>query len=490
MMRARPNFERRHSDESLELPEGWTVTTLRNAAHARLGKTPRKSDYRNAGVHRILKFRDIRDGALDYSSSKAGFVTDNRDALAGLRPLLLGDVLLTASAHSGDQIGKKCAYVDRLPDADGGVFFVGELLGITADKRVVLDKWPYYWFLSEAGIDAVQSAVAGVHLTAGRAQNILIPVAPLSEQERIAAALERALAHLKVADDHLSQVPTILKRFRQAVLAAACSGTLTEDWRETNIRSSKEDWLDAELSDVCASISDGDHQPPPKQTSGVPFLTIGNISSGRLDFAQTRHVSEKYFDKIKTERKPRRGDVLYSVVGATIGIPVIVDVDRPFCFQRHIALLRASNQTTPEFLWVLMASPGIFKEGWSRVTGTAQPTLPLGNLRTIPIRVPPLAEQDEIVRRVQVLFELADNIERSVRLGSLRADKLTQSILAKAFRGELVPTEAELARREGREYEPASVLLERIKTEREVRTSQKPERKRRIPTAKLTMAKG
>jgi type I restriction enzyme S subunit len=92
---------------------------------------------------------------------------------------------------------------------------------------------------------------------------------------------------------------------------------------------------------------------------------------------------------------------------------------------------------------------------------------------------PPLAEQHEIVRRVEALFRLADAIEKRVALATARAEKLTQAILAKAFRGELVPTEAELARREGRGYEPASVLLERIRAERAAVNNDQPRRKKR-----------
>jgi type I restriction enzyme S subunit len=92
--------------------------------------------------------------------------------------------------------------------------------------------------------------------------------------------------------------------------------------------------------------------------------------------------------------------------------------------------------------------------------------------------VPPAEEQGEIARRVDKLFLLAESIDRQVSAAALRCNKLTQSILAKAFRGELVPTEAELARREGREYEPASVLLDRIRKERESHASSNPERKR------------
>jgi hypothetical protein len=93
-----------------------------------------------------------------------------------------------------------------------------------------------------------------------------------------------------------------------------------------------------------------------------------------------------------------------------------------------------------------------------------------------PVSLPPLEEQEEIVRRVEALFKLADAVEKRVPAARLRADKLTRSILAKAFRGDLVPTEAELARREGRSYEPASVLLERIRAERE---KGKPQEKKR-----------
>jgi type I restriction enzyme S subunit len=87
------------------------------------------------------------------------------------------------------------------------------------------------------------------------------------------------------------------------------------------------------------------------------------------------------------------------------------------------------------------------------------------NVKAQPFALPPLEEQREIARRVEAIFKFADAIERRVAAASLRAEKLTQAILAKAFRGELVPTEAELARHEGRSYEPASVLLQKIKAE-------------------------
>ena len=100
------------------------------------------------------------------------------------------------------------------------------------------------------------------------------------------------------------------------------------------------------------------------------------------------------------------------------------------------------------------------------VTGTAQPKLTQAALNRIPVPIPPLPEQHEIVGRVEALFRLADAIEARLTTATARVEKLTQAVVAKAFRGELVPTEAELARAEGRDYEPASALLERVRAER------------------------
>ena len=110
------------------------------------------------------------------------------------------------------------------------------------------------------------------------------------------------------------------------------------------------------------------------------------------------------------------------------------------------------------------------------IRGQTRPGINGQILKSTAIPVPPLAEQHEIVRRVEALFRLADAIEARVAAGAHRAEKLTQAILAKAFRGELVPTEAELARRAGRDFEPAAVLLSRLKEERRLITEAQPRR--------------
>ena len=93
------------------------------------------------------------------------------------------------------------------------------------------------------------------------------------------------------------------------------------------------------LEDYVCSVTDGDHQAPPKVSNGVPFLVISNVTNEIIDFSNTRYVPQVYYDAIQSDRKPKRGDILFTVTGS-YGIVVKVNTDKQFCFQRHIGLIK------------------------------------------------------------------------------------------------------------------------------------------------------
>jgi type I restriction enzyme S subunit len=173
-------------------------------------------------------------------------------------------------------------------------------------------------------------------------------------------------------------------------------------------------------------------------------------------------------------------DLLVTRTGATIGKCALYDAGLgPAIASAYLIRYRLTRTTTnPRFLLT------VFMSTWGQSylvggsTAVAQPNVNTTTIGQIPIPLPPLLEQHEIVRRVEILFQLADRIEARVNAATARAEKLTQAILAKAFRGELVPTEAELARQEGRDYEPAALLLERIRKGREQQSKPSPNGKR------------
>jgi type I restriction enzyme S subunit len=173
-------------------------------------------------------------------------------------------------------------------------------------------------------------------------------------------------------------------------------------------------WTFIKLHQICKNITDGDHQPPPKITKGVPFIVISNISDGKLDLNTMRYVTKEYFDQITESRKPHFGDILYTVTGS-YGIPVIVNVEKEFCFQRHIGLIKPSKNIDLRYLFWTLKSPLTFEQSQKSCTGIAQPTVSLGSLRNFVIPLPPLAEQHRIVAKIDALMALCDELEARLK---------------------------------------------------------------------------
>lgn len=179
------------------------------------------------------------------------------------------------------------------------------------------------------------------------------------------------------------------------------------------------------LGDVCASIYDGDHSAPPKSKSGIPFITISNINAGDgfIDFSNTAFVPEEYCKSLKVERKPKRGDVLYSVVGS-FGIPSLIKSDEKFVFQRHIAILRPSERIDSTYLYYVLKDPNFYHWADAVAIGSAQRTVTLGQLRNKEIDLPDLETQRRIAGVLSAYDELIENNRKQTKLLEEAAQRL------------------------------------------------------------------
>jgi restriction endonuclease S subunit len=161
------------------------------------------------------------------------------------------------------------------------------------------------------------------------------------------------------------------------------------------------EWPVLQLAELCESVTDGDHMPPPKAVSGVPFVTISNIDDQhRLDFTKTFFVPQSYYDMLNATRRPKRGDILYTVTGS-YGIPVYIDFDKQFCFQRHIALVRPSDKVDGKFLYWTLASSSVMEQAHRLASGAAQKTVSLNMLRSFSISLPPISMQNYICAELE-----------------------------------------------------------------------------------------
>lgn len=305
-----------------------------------------------------------------------------------------------------------------------------------------VDKYYTFWLVNSE--DFIRRCVATYSGTVGQqrvsmdfVKNYPVPLPPLSEQRRLVQRIEGLFARLDAAAAKITAASDAAVRRKAAILHAAFTGQLTEQWREEQDAPLNEAYSKKALQDVCKSIFDGDHMPPPKVDVGVPFLVISNVNTGHLNFDDTRFVPQAYYDSLSDTRKPQKGDVLYTLVGS-YGISVLVDTDKEFCFQRHMGLLKPDvEQIDSRYLWYVLQTKEMFHKATEIAKGSAQLTVPIKGLRQLTISVPPLPEQREIVRRLDALFAREARASAAIERARTELQRLRTAILARAFRGEL-----------------------------------------------------
>ena len=185
------------------------------------------------------------------------------------------------------------------------------------------------------------------------------------------------------------------------------------------------EWKKVRLKDCCHSISDGDHLPPPKSNSGVPFVTIANIdATNHIDFSNTMFVPLEYYNNLNDIRKAKCNDILYSVVGS-FGKPVLIKENIPFAFQRHIAILRPNNEIADSrFLYYVMLTRDFFMQADTVAIGAAQRTISLTALRNMEVKLPSMETQYRIANILSRYDSLIENYQKQIKLLEEAAQRL------------------------------------------------------------------
>ena len=467
-----------------DLPEGWALPSVSDLIEINYGKGLKKSD-RKVGSVPV------------YGSN--GVVGKHDVALTKGSSIIIGRKGSVGAVHYSPTA---CWPIDT-------TYYVDKFNGL--NQQFLMHALRN---LDLANLDT-STAIPGLNRNDVYSEEIPLP--PITEQKRIVAKLEGLLTRVNTTKGRLAKVSVILKRFRQAVLAAACSGRLTEEWRATKVDIEPADQLverffskrQQEYTADCKKAKTEGKKPPKKpnnleprrvETAGLPEIPdewtwihlpeLGYMSRGKskhrprnapylfggpYPFIQTGDIAQSG-GRITSYRQT------YSEAGlaqshlwssGTVCITIAANIANsailtyPACFPDSIVGL-----TPDEALCIKEYVEFFIRTARSNLDqfapATAQKNINIEILSDVAVPLPPLAEQKEIVRRVESMFKLADVVEKRVAMATARAKQLTQAILTKAFRGELVPTEAELASREGRSYEPASDLLARIKSDKEM----------------------
>jgi len=459
-----------------ELPNTWVDVEIGEIAEVIGGGTPKVNDAENFTTpgHGIAwltpadlsgyKAKEITRGARDLTSQ--GYQSSS----AKLMPK--GSLLFSSRAP----IGYVAVAANEIATNQGFKSFV-------FSDGVVPDYAFYYLKSIRQLADSLGTGTTFKELSGATAKTLPFRLAPTAEQTRIAAKLDELLAQVDTLKARIDGIPALLKRFRQSVLAAAVSGRLTEEWRVQNcptppkapspnkyslsmeelktfadLHNLPHRWECASAAQICSSVRDGTHDTPAYHLSGIPLVTSKNIGSGFVDTTEAKLISIEDHLEISKRSLVEHGDVLFSMIGTVGNCCVVREQDSEFSIKNVGLFKKNESVILPRFLEFWLNSQVMWSWLEKNLKGSSQKFASLGTLRALPVFLPSLQEQTEIVRRVEQLFAFADQLEAKVASAKSRIDHLTQSILAKAFRGELVPQDPN--------DEPASVLLARIKAQR------------------------
>lgn len=373
-----------------------------------------KKDQDVRGKVRLIQLADIGDGEFKDKSSK--YITLETAERLHCTFLEKGDILI---ARLPEPLGRACIFPLE------GAYITAVDIAILRIKDISINPQYIMYLINSSTfrsqIKQYESGTTRKRISRKNLEKIEFSLPNLEIQNRIVARIEELFSKLDKAVDTLKTTKEQLTVYRQAVLKDAFSSCETQ----------------AKIKDVCYHVTDGDHMPPPKATQGIPFIMISNIQNNHVNWTATNFVGEEYYKQIGEKRTPRKGDILYTVTGS-FGIPVMIDFDKKFCFQRHIALLRPNAAIRQRFLYYALQSPAVYSQATKRATGTAQKTVGLSTLRDISIPyTSDLLMQENIELEVKKRLCACDHIEKNVDTVLAQADAMRQSILKQAFEGKI-----------------------------------------------------
>lgn len=351
-----------------------------------------------------------------------------------------------------------CARVGQIGHA---LVFPDKLIRVRLNRMAALPRYIERAANSQAArtyLDQKLKTSAGqIGVSGADIKAMPLPLPPLPEQKRIADQLDTLLARIKACNDHLDAIPALLKRYRQAVLSAATSGQLTADWRG----GAEPDWKLLTAAQACGKVQSGGTPKSGFSDEGIPFLKVYNIVDQLLDFDyRPQFVSPEIHAKELKKSQVFSGDVLMNIVGPLLCKVAIVPQDHEqWNINQALTLFRPSELASSGWLYIVLSEGQQVRDVLNDTKGSVgQVNISLSQCRAFQLPIPSIDEQAEIVRRVEVLFAHANRLEARMQAVRTAAQRLTPTILSKAFRGELVPQDPD--------DEPASVLLARLAAER------------------------
>lgn len=438
-----------NEDQFHKVKENWCWVKLGSICEINMGQSP-KGEYTSENKEDVpliggpADMGDIHPNSKRYTS----------------RP--------TKLSNSGDLIVSIRATLGKTNISDG-VYCLGRGVAGISSKIVDVNLLRYYFEFIKDYLYKVSSGTTFSQITKKNIENLPFPLPPIYEQKRIVDKIGRLFGKIDEVKQLIDEGKQTLEIRRASILDRAFRGELTTNWRKENYSLQNsfhyiemvkheyfkesgqkltpikkidpknypyeipKEWTWVRAIDVC-DVRDGTHDSPKYKEDGYPLITSKNLKGGRLDFSNVKYIDENDHLNISKRSKVDEGDILFAMIG-TIGNPVLVrEIKQEFSI-KNVALFKPFKSISSEFLVLYLESQNYIEQLKKNVKGSTQKFIGLGKLRESLIPVPPIDEQIVIVNKLKKIFNYEEQFINA--LLTINVDKIKQSILTKAFRGEL-----------------------------------------------------
>lgn len=267
--------------------------------------------------------------------------------------------------------------------------------------------------------------------------NLEIPISSIDEQQQIVEKLDAILPRIRQVKSRMENIPKLLKKFRQSLISDACSGKLTRI-RESELDKARDRF---KLEEICDITSGQAFHSRDFIKSGVPVIKIANVQYGYYSDDNNQDFLPHEYKKSYSKYVVQAYDILLAltrpITNDTLKACIYPDGREKALLNQRVAMLKPQAAISREYLMLAVQSSDFKESIRSNLSETLQPNLSPKNLAQIYIQCPSLPEQREIVHQVEKLFVLADSLEAKYKQAMQSIGKIEQSVLAKAFRGEL-----------------------------------------------------
>ena len=448
------------SDEiPFEIPDSWEWVRFSNLVNFSMGKTPprKETEYWENPIYPWVSIADMpADGTVLSTKEKVNQYAADNTFKSGISPigtlimsfkLTVGKVsILGIDAYHNEAIISIFPFVDDDRIVTSYLFKVLPLIAQNGDTK---------------------TAIKGATLNSDSLSNLLIPLPPLTEQKRIVnriVELEPYVSAYDIAENHLTALNTTFpEALKKSILQEAVQGKLVpqnpddepasvlleriraekqELIKQGKIKQNKnesviitrdkipyeiidgkerciadevpfelpESWCWCRLGDILLKLTDGTHSTPKYTESGIPFISVKDVSSGKLDFSNCKHISEKEHTELYDRCNPEIGDILLTKVGTT-GIPVIVDTDLPFSLFVSVALLKFNQELLyNKYLLYMINSPLVQKQAAENTKGVGNKNWVMRDIANTLIVTPPIEEQHRIVAKIEEIMPMIERL--------------------------------------------------------------------------------